>query len=72
MKAGRNADLVLAVMSALQEPGQSVSSAAIGDCTGWSHSTADHIAQKALKKIRRRLHVERADLRHLDGEEREK
>ncbi len=48
-------DLALAVMCALQEPGQVVSSRAIADVTGMSHGGPWSIEKVALKKLRNRL-----------------
>ena len=58
-------DLALAVMCCIQKPGEQVSSLTIGEVTGLSHSAAFQIEQRALKKLRRRLRVDRGDLFHV-------
>lgn len=53
----RNAeiDLALAIMCALQRPGETFTNRTIGEVTGMSHGGASHIEKAALRKLRRRL-----------------
>jgi len=48
-------DLALAVMCALQAPGQCVAQEVINEITGLSHGGTHAIIQRALMKLRRRL-----------------
>lgn len=48
-------DLALAVMCAVQKPGEIVPRDIIADVTGMSHGGPWMIEQRALKKIRRKL-----------------
>lgn len=61
----REVDLALAVMCSIQKPGEAVSSNVISEVAGMSHSAAWQIEQRALKKLRRRLDLDGADLNHL-------
>jgi hypothetical protein len=48
-------DLSLAVMCALQYPGQRVKAEVINEITGMSHGGAHAIIQRALMKLRKRI-----------------
>jgi hypothetical protein len=54
-KDNERIDLVLAVMCAIQLPGECVPRDVIADLTGMSHGGPWAIEQRALKKLRTRL-----------------
>lgn len=58
----REIDLALAVMCALQRPGQRFSSRIIAQVTGLSHAGPEAIVQAALKKLRPRCRNLRREL----------
>lgn len=51
----RDVDLALAVMCAIQIPGERVPTKTIAEVTGMSHSAPFYIEKRALRKLRHRL-----------------